>query len=587
MVTPGARLEEVGDGSLRVVDRVGAGRGDEVATAPTPLMWDSSEDPATGDPAVEVVDLSVEQSSTPSGTPIGTIALRPAAEFLADPNTVYPVTIDPTFVLLAQVDTWVSSTYTSSQSGSPELRAGRTSSGQVARSYLKFPGDATWDGTQIISADLTLRNWESSSCAGAAVRAQRLLEPFNSTTISWSTQPEASNFYSADYVAAHGATGCSVDDASWNIKDMVQAWADDNLDNNGLRLRAVDESDTNTFRRYRSLEYGNVRPKITVTYSEKPEVPIVTGFSPGTEQSTYSFTPDVRLTATDADSANLTATLKISKDGDDVWTETASVVSGVEHIEPIPAGILEDRVLYDFTTSISDGYSASSETRDLFVAVTGEDPTLVDAEGEDPIPTELASTDGITGDDWTVAYIDENGNEIPFEDDPEPANGVQFALGTWWDGQCPGNNGSDRYRSIKTYWRRNDHSRMIGTDAYLDCGKTANSYWSDGSLRESKFGLRHIRDRHRNDYLKLVRLQGSENWGQFMHWMVSHTISEPDKVTNQGSTRFCYISKFVFKSVNNERIYKANVVILGKTGRRIMTAFPRNNMDYCAGTVIN
>lgn len=321
VVTPGAKLEAAVDGSLEVVDTKGAGTGDQVAAAPTPLMWDSSEDPDSGDPVVETVDVSVANSTASNGTPIGTIALAPSVEFLTDPATVYPVTIDPTFTLLAQVDTWVSTAYPSSQSGSDELRAGTSDGGtNKARSYLKFPGDSTWDGTQILSAKLTLRNWSSSSCSGAAVRAQRLLEPFNSTTISWSSQPEASNFYSADYVPGHGGANCSADDATWNIKDMVQAWADNALDNNGLRLRAVDETNSATYRKYRSLEYGNVRPKIVVTYNRAPGVPtavtatpLTTYAAPGqTAAATYTSdaTPKVSAKVADPDGSKVQITIR-------------------------------------------------------------------------------------------------------------------------------------------------------------------------------------------------------------------------------------------------------------------------------------
>ncbi|WP_278257504.1 hypothetical protein [Nocardioides convexus] len=69
---------------------------------------------------------------------------------------MYPVTVDPQFTLYSNADTWVMNTgITSGMGASTQLRAGTYDGGtHLARSFLKFPGDATWNGTQIRGAVL-------------------------------------------------------------------------------------------------------------------------------------------------------------------------------------------------------------------------------------------------------------------------------------------------------------------------------------------------------------------------------------------------------------------------------------------------
>lgn len=71
-----------------------------------------------------------------------------------------------------------------------------------------------------------------------------------------------------------------------------------------------------------------------------------------------------------------------------------------------------------------------------------------------------------------------------------------------------------------------------------------------------------------------------------MHWAVWHVIESPNWATNQSRIRFCYEDWFYFQNPNGTRVSRAVVVILGETGVRIMTAFPRKKA-YCKGPRIN
>lgn len=324
VVTPGAQLTAAVGGSLGVIDTGGVGKGEEVASAPAPLMWDSSEDPGSGDPVVEPVEVSVVASATANGTPVGTMRLVPSLEFLTDPDTVYPVTIDPTFEMLPWWDTWVSTTHTSGQSSNTHLRVGKPDASTRARSFLRFGGDATWDGNQIVSAKLVLRNFFSDSCAAGAVRAAPISESWTAAGVTWSDQPAALTTENADYSAAHGGgASCGAADATWDVRPMVRAWSEDRYPNWGIRLVAVNESTTDTYRMYRSLDYSDasVAPRLVVTYNRPPAKPTGVVPSPfasyarpgGTETYRYipTRTPVVSMKATDADGGTVQGRIRV------------------------------------------------------------------------------------------------------------------------------------------------------------------------------------------------------------------------------------------------------------------------------------
>ncbi|MFC7500471.1 DNRLRE domain-containing protein, partial [Nocardioides sp. GCM10030258] len=303
VLTPGAKLTETPAGGLSVVDAGGAGKGVQVATAAAPLMWDSSKD-AVGEPVVEPVEVSVDASTTKSGVPVATVNLEPAMDFLMDPETVYPVTIDPTYNLVAQVDTWVSHSRPTSQSAETYLLVGTLDGSNIARSYLKFDGDATWDGHQIIRADLVLRNYQSTTCTAGAVRASVITEGWVSTNITWANQPSTTTTRQVDFTPAYGASGCPQADAMWNMTGIVMDWASDARENHGIQLRAATETNLNAFRRYFSREYGSYQPKMVVTYNLPPNTPSgvtakqVTSYAPdGGSAATYTWTNRPTFTA--------------------------------------------------------------------------------------------------------------------------------------------------------------------------------------------------------------------------------------------------------------------------------------------------
>lgn len=176
--------------------------------------------------------------------------------------------------------------------------------------------------------------------------------------------------------------------------------------------------------------------------------------------------------------------------------------------------------------------------------------------------------------DW-ASSTEENGGDTHVSED----EGFSIASG-WWDGQCGSNSStSNRYSIVKTYSRAVGTSRMKGTTVKMYCGRHPAG---DG---EDAFGLRHVRAGHKGDFQELASYEG-RNWGNWMHWALGYVFSDPDRRTEQSATRFCYERIFYFKN-GNETIKRRVVAVLGKTGVRIMTTFPRRAAStypaYCRG----
>jgi RHS repeat-associated protein len=311
---------------LQLVEEAGGGlsvrttAGNEVAVAPEPLMWDAETTP-TGEPAT-VAPLQTTVEGTGANT---ALVLSPDPALLADPDTQYPVTLDPTFNKQAFRDTWVQNAdYTTSQVGSTELRAGTyDGGGHKARSFMDF--DTTnLTGKHILDADLRLRNFYSGSCANGTIRAHALAQEWNKQTLTWATQPSVYPAYTADFAPAFGYTGCpSAGFASWNVTGMVKNWTDGTWPRHGVRLKATDETDNRTWRKYRSANWSdsNFRPRLIVNYNNHPNTAGKPAVSPGNVGYATTTTPTIKSTVTDTDGGELRAKFTVYNDaGTEVWT---------------------------------------------------------------------------------------------------------------------------------------------------------------------------------------------------------------------------------------------------------------------------
>lgn len=328
--------------------------GRQVLAAPAPLAYDSSTD-AGGDPQVATVAMGVTAAS---GN--GRVQLSPDWAFLRDPKTVYPVTIDPSFTTNTGGDTWVETPdYTSSQVESDMLKAGSyDGGGHVARSFVQFP-TTKWNGKDILSAKLVLRNWYSGSCTGSDIRVTRITSSWTASDVTWGNQPPITGSNLASYSPAHGYdSSCPGGDATWNITAMAQDWAD-GAGHYGVRIKAYDESSVYSWRKYRSANYSDssVRPHIDVTYNSYPATPTAPTFSPvssytppGGSASNYTkdATPKTSTTVSDPDGGTVRAVVRFytSKTGSVVASCTTGYVASGSTASCSPSTALGNNTYY-------------------------------------------------------------------------------------------------------------------------------------------------------------------------------------------------------------------------------------------------
>nr|WP_239149242.1 DNRLRE domain-containing protein [Streptomyces sp. SID12501] len=313
-------------------------------------MWDASKDPASGESAhQEQVTAKVETAADGAQT----LVLTPDQAFLA--TATYPVTVDPTTTLAVLTDTWIQTPdYTDSQVSSQELKSGTYDAGaDLARSYLKFDV-SKFAGKHITDTNFALYNYYSSTCAtdGAGTTVRRITSDWSSTSLTWATRPSSSGTGAVNNLVPHGySSACPAAWSNWDIDAIVQAWADGSP-NYGLMVYGTSETDSTTWRRFRSANYTTTgyAPKLTVTYNSYPATPTSAAVSPSAV-NTYNgkryvttYTPTLSAKVSDPDGSTVKAQFEITNDpaytGETSYSYTAtssSVSSGSTATLTIPA----------------------------------------------------------------------------------------------------------------------------------------------------------------------------------------------------------------------------------------------------------
>lgn len=382
VATHGADLTATAAGGLEIAKDDGT----TLATAPAPVAYDASVDPGTGQDTTPTgytsgtVPVAVAVGSNAAGTP--TMTLSTESSYLTDPATTYPVTIDPAFTVQTGSDSWIdNSTPNTAHPSDGWLDVGDGGS-HVARAFLHF-GDSkvlNLTGKDVLSATLQLRNYFSNSCTAATILAQRLTSSWSSAT-TWNNQPTATTTGQAGFSPAYGASGCAADWASWNVTDIVAYWAAHADSNHGIRIKANDETNPNSWRQYRSLETDtsdSVIPKLSVTYNTAPTIG-KPGF--GSPKTTYpatstgtTYTSSARPTATgtvsdpDGGAAQVTFRFVNASTGDQTATCTTGWVPVGSQASCAPSSVLPDAT-YQVSARAYDthDYSAWSATNQLTV----------------------------------------------------------------------------------------------------------------------------------------------------------------------------------------------------------------------------
>ncbi len=351
------RFVERADGSIDIKSG-----GKLVATITPPVMWDSADEPKT-----VPVEAALEGGDTDTNR---VLVLRPDPDYLADPERVYPVTVDPTVVLAASGDTWVQSGLTStSQYTSPELRVGTSNLGiNQAKSYLNFDTSSLGNPQPgwIVDAKVSLSNFDAGSCSGSAIRLSQITSSWTVPGITWNSQPTVTTTGSTTNDTAYGFTGCTTEGVvDFDAKEIVKSWAGGTT-NYGVQLAAVSGGANASMRKYRSLENGDnaKAPKLTVTISQPPATPSSLTATPGLYNNfVTSKTPKLSAVVTDPDGGQVKGYFEVKQGSTLVWSGTSTAVAsgGTATIE-VPAGNLTEGTAYTISAWGEDDVNVRSTT---------------------------------------------------------------------------------------------------------------------------------------------------------------------------------------------------------------------------------
>jgi hypothetical protein len=255
----GYELENADDGGL-LLKRSG---GESQAHVPGAWMWDSRVDEVSGE-HLNRAPVGLEVRHTPGGQEL---VVTPDPAFLADANLEFPVTIDPTVELGPSFDAFVETGVTSDQSGSTELKLGTFNGGTTkARSFMSFHHMTYLHGATVHSASLYLWNHWSYSCRSARWDVWRT--SYVTTTARWTNQPTWAERVGTSTSTRGYNSSCAGGWVSIDVKGAFDYITNDGASSTvNLGLRARNESDSDSWKRFRSSKASSARPYVILNYT--------------------------------------------------------------------------------------------------------------------------------------------------------------------------------------------------------------------------------------------------------------------------------------------------------------------------------
>lgn len=268
VATDGVTLSTDAGGNLKAVNPAGQ----EVFTAPMPLMWDSST-PAETSPAAQGVRAAQEaegptapadefepgtgaqQGAVPIEVAPGSMTLTPDQTLLQGAGVTYPVYIDPTIGGSREAWTIVDKAYPTGtfykgsgwgSSGTTEARVGHENdTGGTARSFFQMDSNNLWNTNKSITkSTFRIKNTWSWSCADRTVEMW-LTDPISSST-SWNNQPTWTTKLSTS-THSYGYTGCAAANQAYDVTAAAKKAATGKKPNITLGMRVPDSSEGDVY----------------------------------------------------------------------------------------------------------------------------------------------------------------------------------------------------------------------------------------------------------------------------------------------------------------------------------------------------
>ncbi|MEU6229565.1 LamG-like jellyroll fold domain-containing protein [Streptomyces sp. NPDC047042] len=201
------------------------------------------------------------------------LTLKPDKAFLDDPDTTYPVVLDPQTTsasLSGWTTVWTSSPSTSFWKTSHALGVGYDAwvDNKKARSLYQFDTH-TLGGKKILSATFNALEVWSANCTAKSVQLWRTGSISSGTT--WNAQPSWSAQVDSVSAAKGYSSSCPGGNVSFDATGAVSYTAGQSASTTTLGLRAADESDEIAWKQFASP--SDTKPTLSVTFVSKPSTP--------------------------------------------------------------------------------------------------------------------------------------------------------------------------------------------------------------------------------------------------------------------------------------------------------------------------
>ncbi|WP_345425348.1 DNRLRE domain-containing protein [Pseudonocardia xishanensis] len=149
-------------------------------------------------------------------------------------------------------------------SGDPDLRVGSYDGVEAARSYLTFDL-AEAAGTTVGRATLDVYQTWSASCRPSAWEVWSLGAPVG-PALRWANQPAPQKRWASSTDTRGNAAACAAGWSTVDVTDLVRGWVAAGATSGTVVLKAADETDPLSWKRFASAETATV-PRLTVTAS--------------------------------------------------------------------------------------------------------------------------------------------------------------------------------------------------------------------------------------------------------------------------------------------------------------------------------
>nr|WP_248503571.1 FG-GAP-like repeat-containing protein [Streptomyces sp. D2-8] len=341
--------------------------GQELFTAPTPRMWDSSSDSTAS------MSLRMATADGPAGTPAGhdefeprqgaqqaaipvkvtddSLQLTPDSDLMTGKGTTYPVYIDPYVEGSRHSWTIAYKKYPNSSffngagfsGGTTTARAGyENETNGLARSYFRMNTKNLWNTKkQVIKSTFRIKNSWSWSCTAKPVELWRTTAITSSTT--WNNRPDRREKMSTITDAKGWSSDCPAGNLAFNVTEGAKDAAAGKWNTITFELAASNESDV-----YGWKKFDAKSAVLSTQYNTYPNAPTGLDTIPSTKNSKgcgdtapYGLigNTDIYLTAKGSDS-----------DGGTVKIEFNLWATG-HHPNDDPKGV----IIVDKTVSVSSG----------------------------------------------------------------------------------------------------------------------------------------------------------------------------------------------------------------------------------------